>query len=42
MNGKKNLEPQSVMTRQPDYREDIAAVIRSNLTPKLMREKLLG
>ena len=42
MNGKKNLEPQGVMTRQPDYREEIAAVIRSNLTPKLMREKLLG
>lgn len=42
MNGKKSLEQQSVMTRQPDYREDIAAVIRSNLTPKLMREKLLG
>ena len=42
MNGKKNLEQQGVMTRQPDYREDIAAVIRSNLTPKLMREKLLG
>ena len=42
MNGKKNLEQQGVMIRQPDYREDIAAVIRSNLTPKLMREKLLG
>ncbi|MDY3281288.1 magnesium transporter [Dysosmobacter sp.] len=42
MNGRKNLEQQAVLTRQPDYREEIAAVIRSNLTPRLMREKLLG
>lgn len=30
-----------IITGHPDYRQEIVGIIRSNLTPKLMREKLL-
>ena len=29
-----------IMTQRPDYKEEIAALLRGNLTPKLMRERL--
>ncbi len=42
MNTKKNIlnEP-IVLTHQQDYKEEIANIIRSDLTPKLLRKRLL-
>ncbi|MBQ9112775.1 MAG: magnesium transporter [Clostridia bacterium] len=31
----------NVTTARPDYKSEIAAIVKSNLTPKLMRERLL-
>ena len=42
MDEKKNyLAENTVPTQHPDYKAEIAAIIRSNLTPKLMRERIL-
>ena len=42
MSAKMNTQEETLMTAQhPDYRNAIADVIRSNLTPRRMREKLM-
>lgn len=42
MSAKMNTQEETLMTAQhPDYRNEIADVIRSNLTPRRMREKLM-
>ncbi len=43
MNSKKNTVFNSAVgTQHPDYKNEITEIIRSNLTPKLIREKLGG
>ncbi len=43
MNAKKNFTADSTsLAQHPDYATEIAGVIRSNLTPKLMREEILN
>jgi len=39
MNSKKNISLEAA--QHPDYKTEIAEIIRSNLTPKLMKEQLL-
>lgn len=42
MNTKKNLSNETlVIAQHPDYKAEIVEIIRSNLTPKLMRERIL-
>ncbi|MBP3925989.1 MAG: magnesium transporter, partial [Clostridium sp.] len=39
---KDNICNQAVNTQHPDYKNEIVKIIRSNLTPKLTREKISG
>lgn len=41
MNAKNNAQNENIVIAQhPDYRTEIAEILRSNLTPKLMRERI--
>ena len=43
MNVKKNISNETVVIAQyPDYKTEIVEILRSNLTPRLMREKILA
>ena len=39
---KKNLNSKNVIEQRPDYKTEIAEILRSNLTPVLMRERILS
>lgn len=42
MNAEKNMATENIMTTQhPDYKREIVEILRSNLTPGLMRERIL-
>ena len=43
MNERNNIRNElSVVGQHPDYRSEIATIVRSNLTPKLMQERILA
>lgn len=43
MNVKNNIQNENaVMVQHPDYKSEVAEIIRSNLTPKLMQERILA
>ena len=42
MNAKKNFSAGNIpVTQHPDYKTEILSIIRSNLAPRLMRERVL-
>ena len=41
MNDKNNINENGVVVLHPDYKSEILSIIRSNLTPKIMKEKIL-